>query len=112
MLGYIGRHWRGEQNVAWSLLVNCIAMPVAALVPALFLADFAGVPMRGIAAIYLVWFVWAVVGTVRAAIATFRNGDAHWAFKLVAVAVFVGLVPLLFGIYNDLGAIRRGLLGF
>ncbi|HEY5826921.1 MAG TPA: hypothetical protein VIV01_01040 [Hyphomicrobiaceae bacterium] len=111
---YIGRHWRGEQNVVWSLLVNCIAVPAATLAGAALLAVYGGVPERVLAwgiPVYLVWFVWALVGTVRAAIATFRNRDAHWVSKIVAIIVFVGLVPIAIGLYNDLGIVRRWLLG-
>ena len=46
---YIGRHWRGEQNVVWSLLVNCIAVPAATLAGAALLAVYGGVPERVLA---------------------------------------------------------------
>jgi hypothetical protein len=53
-----------------------------------------------------------VVGTTRAAISTLRDKTAHWALKLIALLVFVGVALLLLGLANDLVIIRHWLLGF
>jgi hypothetical protein len=111
----VGRHWRGQQNIIWSLLVNEVGMWVPMIAGAASLAVFAGVPERILAwgvPVFLVWFVWAVAGRARAAIATLRDPTAQWMFKLVAVVALVGLVLfILIGAYNDLPLVRRWLLG-
>jgi hypothetical protein len=113
LIKYIGQHWRGEQNVIWSVLVTAAAFVGVGFLAASASLFAGGVPEHVLMAllipIYLV-IAWALVGTVRAAIATFRNRDAHWISKLVAAAVFVALVPILIAIWNDLGIVRRWLL--
>jgi hypothetical protein len=111
---YIARHWRGEQHVIWSLLVNGVAAYVAMIVGAALLVVFAGGLERALVwatPFFLVWFIWAVVGTVRAAIATPRDRNSSWLSKLVALFAFAGLVLILLGFYNDLPIVRRWLLG-
>lgn len=112
-MSYIARHWRGEQNIIWSLLVNGVAVWVTLIAGAAFLAVFAGVPEHvlawGIPAL-LAWLVWAVVGIVRAAVASLRDRNSRWTSKFVALLAFAGLALIALGAYNDLSIVRRWLL--
>jgi hypothetical protein len=110
---YLGRHWRGEQSVVRSLLVNGVLVG-AAIGIAAGIALSAGVAERTVAMfgapIYLAWLAWASVGMTRAAIATIRNPEAHWALKVTAIVIFVIVVWLLLAIFNDLPIVRAWLL--
>jgi hypothetical protein len=113
--GYIGRHWRGEQNVVWSLLVNCIALYVAMIGGGAALVAYAGVPDYALALgipILLAWSAWAVIGTLRAALATLRDQHSPLVLKLTAVLTFAALaLVLVVLVYHDLPIVRRWLVG-
>jgi hypothetical protein len=114
MMGYIGRHWRGEQHILWSLLVNGLIVFVATIFAAAAVSPYVPATARQVTLlgpIFAVWLVWVVVGTTRAAISTLRDKTAHWALKLIALLVFVGVGLLLLGAANELVIIRHWLLG-
>jgi hypothetical protein len=72
---YIGRHWRGEQNIVWSLLVNGVVVYVLMILGVAVLS--AAKVTEGRSAlfwpIFAVWFAWALTGTTRPAISTLRD---------------------------------------
>jgi hypothetical protein len=107
---YIGRHWRGEQNIIWSLLVNGVAVYAALIGLAVMLAVLAGVPDHIGAWIFtpfiVAWLVWMVVGSLRAAIATLRDRQSHWVLKAAAILAFVGFALILYAIFHDLQILR------
>jgi hypothetical protein len=56
-----------------------------------------------------VWFVWALVGTIRAGIASYRDPAEGWARRLVAFAVFVCLAAAIYAISSELPIVWRWL---
>jgi hypothetical protein len=117
IMDYMLRAWRGEQNVAWSLLVNAIcgyAITTAVILGAA-LIPVVQHERWGIFVLLVVWFafvVWAAVGTTRAAIATLRDPQAHRSLKLISVLVFVGLAVLAVPLSRNLAIARHALLGW
>jgi hypothetical protein len=115
VIGYIGRAWRGEQNVAWSLLVNVICGYFAAMVVVLLVSLVPGVPHEGQGMLVLLipWgavVVWALVGTVRAAIATFRDPQTNGSLKMISVLVLAALAAIVVALSRDLAILSHGFL--
>jgi len=116
--GYVVRHWRGQQNVLWSFTVNGLTLylviVVAVVAAGAVLGTFAGGPQWPLALLvplYFVWFVWALVGTTRAGIATLTDATASGALKLSALVVFACLALGLYAAATDLTIVWRWMLG-
>jgi hypothetical protein len=112
MKHYIVAHWRGEQSLARSFLVNGLLGFI--VVPLVFVA--LGYVIRAEAFVYvgfcliLVWLVWAAVGIVRCAIAIFRRPSSlllRFAAALVMILTAVALYGLTEGLTGDIRALWK-----
>jgi hypothetical protein len=107
MFAYFMRHWRGDQNIAQSLLVNGVlpyfalgaAFIVAYVTFNLYLLMFWLLP-------FIAWLVWGVVGTTRSAIRTLRSG-AGITSKILAVVALALVVVVLVDTARQVGAVAR-----
>jgi|SRR5215475_1287765 len=103
MLAYLIAHWRGDQNIAQSLLVNG-ALPYFVLEMVfllVYLLTFTTpIYLVSLIAIFVwfvcffAWLVWCVVGTGRSAIRTLR-GASGITFKILAVVALALVVAVL-----------------
>jgi hypothetical protein len=115
VIGYIVRAWRGEQDVAWSLLINVICGYFTAMLVILLAALVPGVPHEGQGMLVLLipWgavVVWALVGTVRAAIATLRNPQENRSPKMISGLVLAALAAIAVALSRDLAILNHGFL--
>lgn len=96
---YILTHWRGEQGLGWSFLVNlvglrvCIFLAQELMRPAPYQDYHEWAPMVLILAFLLhgVVFVWQAVGVIRAGEALIRHHGAiglHWGAQLGVLIAF------------------------
>ena len=111
MLAYFMAHWRGDQNIAQSLLVNG-ALPYFALGTALllvYLLTFRLTYLMWLLALFFAWLVWWAVGTTRSAIRTLRTGGGTTSkvLAIVALALVVALVVQTAQTANDVLLLTR-----
>src|SRR5262245_4666046 len=111
-MNYVLTHWRGQQGLLWSFLVNGVAGYALAVAGDVALFGL-GASQWHIAAfmlIFFAWFAWALVGTTRAGIAAIKDPAASRALRFSALVVFVCLVLALYATATDFGIISRWLL--
>ena len=109
-------HWRGQQGLLWSFLVNGVAGYAVMIAAALRLGVAFGNSHQWLIAVVLlvifVWFAWALVGIARAGLRILKDpGTSSW-LKLTAVVIFPCLAAGLFAITSDVTIVGRWLLGF
>ena len=108
MFAYFMRHWRGDQNVAQSLLVNGV-LPYFALGTVfllIYVLTFRLTYLMWVAALFFAWLVWGVVGTTRSAIRTLRRG-AGITSKILAVVALSLVVAVLVETASQVVAVAR-----
>jgi hypothetical protein len=108
MLAYFMRHWRGDQNIAQSLLVNGV-LPYLALGTVFLLVyvlTFRPIYLMWVLALFFAWLVWCVVGTTRSAIRTLRSGGSITS-KILAIVALVLLVVVLVQTASDALMVAR-----
>ena len=114
MKAYVLSHWRGQQSLLWSFLVNTVAGYAIISVASLFFAAAVGASGWHLVArllVFFAWFAWVVVGTARAGIVTLRDPAASWALKLIALVVLVCLAVGVYAAATDFRILLRWLLG-
>jgi hypothetical protein len=96
---YIADHWRGRQDLAWSIVVNLLLLRLAISVAQAWLSPAEGSDYSGgsvwvyLLAIFFhgIVFVWQVVGVLRAAEHHIRNKGGMagmWGAQLCAILAF------------------------
>jgi hypothetical protein len=96
MFAYFMRHWRGDQNIAQSLLVNGV-LPYFVLGAAFIVANatFNIYLLMWWFLLFIAWLVWGVVGTTRSALRTLRSGAGITSQILAVVALALVVVVLV-----------------
>ena len=96
MLAYFSTHWRGDQNIAQSILVNGVLFYLAmeTMFSLVYQLTPRPLPLMWDFLLFLVWLVWWLVGTTRSAICTLRS-DGGITSKILA---FVALLFVVAGL--------------
>src|SRR5215467_13513914 len=109
-MDYVTTHWRGQQGLLWSFLVNGVAGSAVMIAAAHALGNSHQWLIAVVLPVIFVWFVWVLVGTARAGHRTLKDPDASFALMLTAVVIFLCLAAGLFAITSDLTIVGRWLL--
>jgi hypothetical protein len=101
---YIAAHWRGEQSLAKSVLLNGLlgyVLFVAALAAgSQIVTSQVGVYIG--MAVFLAWLAWALVGIARCSIKILPAHDSSITMKSFAIASLIGVIVVLFLTIRDL----------
>lgn len=112
MPNYIVTHWRGQQSLLISVLVNGLG---AYIVLVLLLATLGGIvagqsfQYLGIG-IFCAWFIWATVGIVRCALRAMFNRQSMLWQKIGGGAALLGVMVVTISTIRDI--IRLGEIYF
>jgi len=114
MLAYLKLHWRGQQGIAQSLLINGVLAYGVLLAVTMILAFLLNPSMNALMIALLptlvAWLGWFAVGTARSAIRTLRGGSSI-AGKILAVLALVLLAAMLVLLWTDAQFVARWIRG-
>jgi len=106
-INYFANHLRGEQSLPWSFFVNGLLfylLLTGAIIGAAYeLSRFAiSIDLSVVVFVILAsWFVWSIVGNVRAALRVLKSRDRSFGMKTFAVFVLLALCVIAVYVVSD-----------
>jgi hypothetical protein len=106
MSSYLMRAWRGQQHVAWALLVNGLLGCLMVILAWGIVSDSTPLSLSqqilcANLTIFWAWFLWAIVGILRSALRALREQN-KWLSKAIAVLAFIVVLGSGYEFVSDL----------
>jgi hypothetical protein len=121
MLAYLKSHWRGQQTISESFLVNGVlallvlgaplaSQPKEVWEEIIYHSPLMLTLMNAYLSVFVAWFGWFAVGTARSAVRTLRGGYRITS-KILAIIALVFLAAMLVRFARDWQIIARWIRG-
>lgn len=114
MLAYLKMHWRGQQSVAWSLLVNgllaYIVLLTVLLTPMLSPKLWINILTIAYLSVAMAWLGWFAIGTARSAVRALSGGPSV-AAKIIAIIALLLVATMIVFLVEDAQIIVRWITG-
>jgi hypothetical protein len=104
-MNYITTHWRGQQGLLRSTLINGVLAYLVLIIISVGLGSafqITGAAVLVVVAIILVWMVWAAVGIVRCGLRNALDSNSRTAPRIGGVIAIAGVLAIAYFTTKDL----------